>query len=73
MQIGVAKTCDNLQIAKFTQNCDTLIGIYRRLNKIQNYSKMKKISNLALEGICNGDTVGGLLLWAWENFEALLF
>ena len=30
-------------------------------------------ANIALEGTCNGDVVGGLLLWAGENLQALLF
>jgi len=32
-----------------------------------------KISNIALEGTCSGDVVGGLLLWTVENLQALLF
>ena len=32
-----------------------------------------QISNIALEGICNGDVVGGLSLWTGENLRALLF
>jgi hypothetical protein len=32
-----------------------------------------KLSNIALEGTCNGDVVGGLLLWTGENLQALLF
>jgi hypothetical protein len=37
-----------------------------------NHSKMKKqLSNIALEGTCNGNVVGGLLLWAGENLQAL--
>jgi hypothetical protein len=31
-----------------------------------------QISNIALEGTCNGDVIGGLLLWAGENLQALL-
>ena len=38
-----------------------------------NHSKMKTKLNIALEGTCNGDVVGGLLLWAGENLQALLF
>jgi hypothetical protein len=34
---------------------------------------MKPKSNIALEGTCSGDVVGGLLLWAGENLQALLF
>jgi len=29
------------------------------------------LSNIALEGICSGDVVGGLLLWAGESLQAL--
>jgi len=32
-----------------------------------------KLENIALEGTCNGDVVGGLLSWAEENLQALLF
>ena len=40
----------------------------------QNHSKMKnQISNIALEGTCSGDVVGGLLLWTGESLQALLF
>jgi hypothetical protein len=34
---------------------------------------MKTKLNIALEGTCNGDVVGGLLSWAGENLQALLF
>ena len=34
---------------------------------------MKTQSNIALEGTCNGDVAGGLLLWTGENLQALLF
>ena len=32
-----------------------------------------QILYIALEGTCNGDVVGGLLLWTVENLQALLF
>jgi hypothetical protein len=32
-----------------------------------------QISNIVLEGTCNGDVVGGLLLWTGESLQALLF
>jgi hypothetical protein len=32
-----------------------------------------QISNIALEGTCSGDVVGGLLSWTGENLQALLF
>jgi len=32
---------------------------------------MKTKLNIALEGTCNGDVIGGLLLWAGENLQAL--
>jgi hypothetical protein len=32
-----------------------------------------QLTNIALEGTCSGDVVGGLLLWAGENLQALLF
>jgi hypothetical protein len=32
-----------------------------------------KLKNIALEGTCSGDVVGGLLLWAEVNLQALLF
>jgi len=32
-----------------------------------------QLSNIAFEGTCNGDVMGGLLLWAGENLQALLF
>jgi hypothetical protein len=31
------------------------------------------LSTIALEGTCSGDVVGGLLLWAGESLQALLF
>jgi len=34
---------------------------------------MKTKLNIALEGTCSGDVVGGLLLWTGENLQALLF
>jgi len=34
---------------------------------------MKTKSKIALEGTCSGDVVGGLLSWAGENLQALLF
>jgi hypothetical protein len=41
--------------------------------KTQNQDKMKtKLSNIALEGTCSGDVVGGLS-WTGENLQALLF
>jgi len=33
----------------------------------------KQLSNIALEGTYSGDVVGGLLSWAGENLQALLF
>ena len=33
----------------------------------------KQLLNIALEGTRSGDVVGGLLLWAGENLQALLF
>jgi len=30
-------------------------------------------SKIAIEGTCNGDFVGGLLLWTGESLLALLF
>jgi len=30
-----------------------------------------QLLNKALEGTCNGDVVGGLLLWAGESLQAL--
>ena len=39
----------------------------------QNQDKMKPKSNIALEGTCSGDVVGGLLSWTGENLQALLF
>jgi len=32
-----------------------------------------KLSNIALEGTCSGDVVGGLLLWAGESFRRFCF
>jgi hypothetical protein len=32
-----------------------------------------QLSNIALEGTCSGDVVGGLLSWTGENLQALLF
>jgi hypothetical protein len=34
---------------------------------------MKTKINIALEGTCNGDVVGGLLLWTGESLQAFLF
>jgi hypothetical protein len=31
-----------------------------------------QLSNIALEGTCSGDVVGGLLLWTRENLQAFL-
>ena len=42
-------------------------------NQIPNHSKMKTKLNIALEGTCNGDVIGGLLLWAVENLQALSY
>jgi len=39
----------------------------------QNQDKMKTKLNIALEGTCSGDVVGGLLSWTGENLQALLF
>jgi len=40
----------------------------------QNQDKMKtKSKNIALEGTCSGNVVGGLLSWTGENLQALLF
>jgi hypothetical protein len=30
-------------------------------------------SNIALEGTCSGDVVGGLILWTGEILQALLY
>jgi len=30
-------------------------------------------SNIALEGICNGDVVGGVLSWTGESFRPFVF
>jgi hypothetical protein len=32
-----------------------------------------QLTNMALEGTCSGDVVGGLLLWAEGLLQALLF
>jgi len=32
-----------------------------------------QLSNIALEGTCSGDVVGGLLSWTVESLQALLF
>jgi len=32
-----------------------------------------QLTNIALEGTCSGDVVGGLLSWTGENLQALLF
>jgi hypothetical protein len=32
-----------------------------------------QLSNIALEGTCSGDVVGGLLSWTGESLQALLF
>jgi hypothetical protein len=32
-----------------------------------------QLPNIALEGTCSGDVVGGLLLWTVESLQALLF
>jgi len=32
-----------------------------------------QLSNIALEGTCGGDVVGGLLSWTGERLQALLF
>jgi hypothetical protein len=32
-----------------------------------------QLLNIALEGTCSGDAAGGLLLWAVESLQALLF
>jgi len=32
-----------------------------------------ELSNIALEGTCSGDVVGGLLLWGGESLQAFLF
>ena len=34
---------------------------------------MKTKLNIALEGTYNGDVIGGLLLWAGENLQALSY
>ena len=39
----------------------------------QNQDKMKTKFNIALEGTCSGDVVGGLLSWTGESLQALLF
>jgi len=41
--------------------------------KTQNQDKMKTKLNIALEGTCSGDVVGGLLSWTVESLQALLF
>jgi len=33
----------------------------------------KQIIYIALEGTCNGDVMGGLLLWTGESLQAFLF
>jgi len=50
--------------------CNTLDG---KAFRTQKHSKMKTKLNIALEGTRSGDVVGGLLLWAGENLQALLF
>jgi hypothetical protein len=32
-----------------------------------------QLSYIALEGTCDGDVVGGLLLWTGESLQAFLF
>jgi len=32
-----------------------------------------QLSDIALEGTCSGDVVGGLLFWTGESLQALLF
>jgi len=40
----------------------------------ENQDKMKnQLSNIALEGTCSSDVVGGLLSWTLESLQALLF
>jgi hypothetical protein len=39
----------------------------------QNQDKMKTKLNIALEGTCSGDVVGGLLSWTGEVFRRFLF
>jgi hypothetical protein len=49
-------------------NIETLITIWH-----QHHSEMKIKTNIAFEGTCNGDVLGGLLLLTGENLQALLF
>ena len=49
--------------------CYTTISDVIRLN----HDKMKTKTNIALEGTCNGDVVGGLYRKPRENLQALLF
>jgi hypothetical protein len=32
-----------------------------------------QLLNIAFEGTCNGDVVGGLLLWTGGNLQAFMF
>jgi hypothetical protein len=43
------------------------------IKKTQRHDKMKTTTNIALEGTCNDDVVGGLYREPRENLQALLF
>jgi hypothetical protein len=63
-----------LRNKKFDIRHDLMYTCKHSIKQTQSHSKMKhKITNIALEGTCNGDVVGGLLLWTAEHLQALLF
>ena len=39
------------------------------IKNTQNHDKMKTKTNIALEGTCNGDVVGGLYREPWKTFR----
>jgi len=45
--------------------------IYNAIKLIPNHSKMRdKTLNITLEGTCNREVAGGLLLWTVESLQA---
>jgi hypothetical protein len=70
-----------LSITEILGKCKKYVDTYPSCNisrgynlSTQNQDKMKnQLSNIALEGTCSGDVVGGLLSWTVESLQALLF
>jgi len=50
-----------------------MIVLYNTLDGPKTTVMKNQLSNIALEGTCDGDVAGGLLLWAGANLQALLF